>query len=141
MPPINLNPIKKFVEAQMTDTVTIFLDPEGTTDDVFDPDTGQYTPSNPDATTLYQGMAFVVPLNVFPSQDVEGGATTLSTDFEVHIPEDSVEIPTDATVLVTASLRNARLVGDVFTVRSRQDNSFSIDQTLRVYVKEQRILQ
>lgn len=140
MPPINLKPIKKFVEQQMTDQILIYEDPEGTTDDVFDPVTGQYTPVNPDDTPLYRGMGFVVPLNVFPSQDLEGGATTLSTDFEVHIPLETEPIPADATVVVTASMRNANLVNVLFTVRSSQDNSFSVDQTLRVYLKSQRIL-
>lgn len=141
MPPINLKPIKKFVEAQMTDSVVIVEDIEGSTDDVFDPNTGLYTPPNPDTLPLYQGQAFITPLNVFPSQDQEGGATTLSTDFEVHIPLETSKIPVDSQVLVTSSMRNPNLVGTIFTVRSTQDNSFSIDQTLRVFVKEQRILQ
>lgn len=138
---INLKPIQKFVEAQMTDYCLITTDTEGTLDDVFDPATGVYTPPSPDANTVYTGKCFLAPLNVFPSQDIEGGATTISTDFELHIPLSSPQVPVDAVVVMTASMRDANLVGDQFIVKSNQDNSFATDQTLRVYAKEQRIIQ
>ena len=140
MPPINLGPVKKFVEAQMTDTVVINDDPEGFTDNVWDPVTGQYTSAAGDSLPIYTGKGFVAPLNVFPSQDLEGGATTIATDFELYIPLESIKVPVDSWVLVTGSLRNAGLVGCTYQVRSNQDNSFSVAQVLRMFAKDQRIL-
>lgn len=138
---INLSPIQRFVEDQMTDACLIVVDPEGTTDDVFDESTGVYTPVNPDTVMIYSGKCFLAPLNVFPSQSTEGGATTISTDFELHVPKDSPQIPVDAAVVITASMRDANLVGNEFVVRSKQNNSFAVDQTVRVFAKEERIVQ
>jgi len=139
--PLNLLPLQKFVEDQMTDTCYITTDTEGTTDDIFDPVTGGYTPPPSDTDFIYQGKCFVNTLNVFPSQATEAGATTISTDFELHLPKDSPQVPVDALVVITASMRDANLVGDRFIVRSNSNNSFAVDQTVRMYAKEQRIVQ
>lgn len=136
--PLDLSGIKSFLEDQMTDEVLIVEDREGTTDDVFDRETGQYVTNDPDEAVVYSGKAVIMELNVFPSQTTEGGGTTLTVDYELQIPLETPKLSLYSRITVVKCDRTPHLVGTQFRVRSLQDNSFSISQAARVYRWEQK---
>lgn len=138
--PLNLQGVQRFVEGEMVDVVKITHDPEGTSDDgEFDFDTGQWEgATDPDSNVVYQGQAFITILNVFPAERLEGGGTALSTDFELHIPLNAPRIDLEMNVEVLECERTPHLVGQVFRIRSVQDNSFSVSQVARIYDRKVR---
>jgi hypothetical protein len=136
--PLDLSGIKDFLDEEMVDTLRITQDLEGTTDDVFDPATGQYVKPGGDDAVIYEGPGLIMQLNVFPSQSIEGGGTTLAVDYEMHIPLETPPMSLYSRVTVLACDRTPNLVGHEFRVRSLEDNTYSISQAARVYLWEQK---
>jgi hypothetical protein len=137
--PLNLKGLKKFIEGEMVDEIVITRDPEGTEDNIFNRETGEYDNPPGDNAVWYRGKAIVVQLNVFPSQAEDAGGTTLSTDYEVHVPLETPRITLYDRILVTKCMRTPHLVGTEFRMRSNQDNTFSVSQAVRVYRWEQKL--
>lgn len=139
MPPLNLDPIKRFFEVQMLDTVRITHDEEGSSDDKLNQLTGLYSVDEDDPTLVYEGKGLITPLSVFPSQVEQGGASIAQADYEVHIPIESNPVSVDDKIEVLECIRNPHLVGTVFTVRAVSDSSVSVSQTMRVFRQVQRL--
>lgn len=72
-------------EKRLPDRCTITWDPEGTTDDEFDPDTGTYTPPVDDERLIYEGPCSVYPDRV-PSLDVSTGAPITIQRYRCRLP-------------------------------------------------------
>ena len=138
--PLNLAGVQRFVEGEMVDVVRITHDPQGTSDDGdFNYETGEWGgAAPPDSDIVYMGKAMVLVLNVFPSERLEGGGTTLSTDFELHIPLDAPKIDVDMDVLILQCDRTPHLVAEEFKIRALQDNTFSVSQVARIYNRKVR---
>ena len=64
---IDLSPITRFVEGEMTDTVLIA---RNSSEDVFDEWTGQYNVAY--NSPLYEGKGLVLPINAYPNEEPEG---------------------------------------------------------------------
>lgn len=139
--PLNLSGIERFLVGEMIDEIILTRDEEGTEDDIFDPETGQYIKPGGDDQIWYEGKALLMTLNVFPSQREEGGGTSLSIDFQLHIPKNTPAMTLYDHLTVISCVRTPHLVGKLFRIRSLEDNTFSVSQAARIYRWEQRTLQ
>jgi hypothetical protein len=137
--PLNLKGIQKFIEGEMVDKVHIVHDPEGTKDDTFNKQTGQYVPGPNDQIEQFDGPALITQLNVFPSQSQQAGGTALQTDFEIHIPLNSPPLTLYSIITVIECMRIPSLVGQEFRVRSLEANTFSVSQAARIYRFEHKV--
>jgi hypothetical protein len=127
--PLDLSPIQRFIEGEMSDTIELRVVPEGVTDDQFDDVTLEYYPISGDIDTLYDGPAMIVPDNNQPVNDLQGGVPTLLTFYRMRIPLGSPEIPENAEVKVLTSFRDAGMVGRYFLVISGTVTTLAISRT------------
>ena len=130
MKPLDLSPIKKFVEAEMTDTCSITVDSSGTADDTYDENTAVYTEVG--RTTLYTGVCFLSTQGWQPADSLQGGGETVESSFKLVLPLAAVIIPLRAEITLMSSMRNENLVGQKFIVQDRIDSSHSVSQNVLV---------
>jgi hypothetical protein len=132
------------VETEMVDVCAITRDTEGEEDDVFDRDTGQYTPPVGDVTTVYDedslgaagralnGMCLVTPETTQPQPGDAGGDPVSSTRYRALLPWDAPLPAVGDTFTLTGSLRDEHLVGQDFTVDEVEVSTVLTDRRLRL---------
>lgn len=122
--PLNLDPMTKFAEGEMTDTVRITRDAEGYRDNTFSEITGTYT--GPVRSNIYEGMGAVFPMNQSLADTVEGGALAMDSRYSAMLPLSApeFEILVDE-IEVLASLRDPQLVGKKFVVETVEATTFA----------------
>ncbi len=111
--PIDLSPITRFVEGEMTDEVTIA---RGSANDVFDPHTGKYIPK-PDVQ-LYQGKALVLAINAYPNETPEGGGTASYVRYTLYAPLTCPPLAVNDYVILETCMRDPQINGTIFTIES-----------------------
>lgn len=127
------------VEALMDDTCVIFLDDEGTEDDVLDEVTGELQPPADDTANVYdettlgyedrplEGRCKVTPQgNDNPRYRNEAGEILSTRWYNGSIPWDS-PLPVEGAILrVTSSRRDPELVDQEFRVREVVVSTFLV---------------
>lgn len=126
--PINLLPIQKFVEDNMTDQCTIVRDVEGVSDDTWDNATGTYTAPGGDEIEVYTGLCYVSTKGWESRKELVGGAETIQSFFKLMLPLGSPKVLPRDRVVFTASLRYPYLVEEEFTVIEAIITSFAVAQ-------------
>jgi hypothetical protein len=131
--PLNLDPIRRFVEAQMTDTILITRDNENSADDTFDTLSGKYIAPVNDFVTIYEGPASIsVKTSPLQSQGQGvGPGEELITKHQVEIPISAPHIQRDDIAVVTASVTTPHIVGLTMIIMDRLDTTDSISQIVR----------
>lgn len=103
-------------ELLMEDTCAITRDPQFVADSTLDTATGSLT-TGP-TSTIYAGACTVTPVTRQQAETDEGGAPLLRLDYRASIPVDAPEVAVGDVLTVTASVRDAQLVGQRFVVRA-----------------------
>jgi hypothetical protein len=117
----------------MSDAVTVTRDAQGYEDDTFSPVTGQYTAPANDLTTVYSGKAIVANVNPQPPDlQPEGGQEFIDVEYDLFVPMAASPLQVWDRVVVTASLRDPQLVGEVFFIREAIVGTFEVMRRARL---------
>ncbi len=109
----------------MSHSCTITVDPQGTRDDVFDPDLGTTAPPASDASTLYTGPYLLTDSGLQDRSDAQGGGTDYAARYTVSVPLSAPLVPLGAVCTLTTS-RDASLTGQRLRVVSVSGGTFAI---------------
>lgn len=104
----------------MDDQVVIKRDPEGTSDDGFNQETGTYVPPLSDVQTVYTGPAMFTLITSVGRDGSRGGGQFAAVGYKLSIPLEAPELKRGDWVEVTASLRDPELVGKRFQIDTPQ---------------------
>jgi hypothetical protein len=129
--PIDLSPITRFVEGEMTDQVTIA---RGQANDIFDNHTGKYT-SAPDVQ-LYQGKALVLVINAYPNETPEGGGTASYLRYTLYVPLTCPPLMVNDYVILDVCMRDPQINDTVFTIVSVDRSSMQAARTCQMEQRE-----
>jgi uncharacterized protein DUF6093 len=127
---LNLLPIRKLVEGlTMNDTCLISSDPELTSDDTWDEETGTYTPPDPDRVTIYEGQCTVYPMSANTRDEEQGGEQMSATRYWLGIPMSAeVTVKPEYLVVITAvdpRQGDPELVDQMFIVEDQEFNTMA----------------
>lgn len=122
---IPLKKIRTIVEGlTMRDECLITRDPELTTDDEWDEDTGSYAPPDGDHDEIYAGPASFYPFSAITQDGERGGEDIAETRYWVAIPVESNVIcqPEDQITCTAVDEEDGdpTLVDQVFVVDSQE---------------------
>lgn len=117
------------VEELMDDRCQIMFDPEGSTDDTFDPATLLVVPTEPDDLYIYQGRCTLKAAPTY-TEGLHGGQEVQQRDYVLKLPLAAPEIPIGAVVTMTAARRDPQLVGQRFSVTDRATGTFSVSRKI-----------
>lgn len=142
MRPMNLNPLRRFVEAQMTDTILVQRPGRTADDATWDDVAGEYVETAGKPTPIYNGadvlsgfpLAKVSSKGWTPQEQVSAGQAEIVTTDIVCTPIGTVPFIADDIITVLASLRSEVLVGMKFIVIAPIASSSEIQQKVLVTV-------
>lgn len=122
---LNLLPIRSLVESlTMNDACLITRDPEGTSDDNWDEETGTYTPPENDRDEIYDGRCTVYPFSGVVQEEDQGGQQMAVSNYWLGIPMGAeVEVHPDDLVEITAvdpEQGDPILLDKVFVIESQE---------------------
>lgn len=135
---LKLGPIRNLVEGlTMNDACKITRDPELTSDDNWDEDTGQYTPPANDRNTIYEGPCTVYPRTSGNTDEESGGEELSATMYWIGIPM-SAEVQTKKEDLVEITgvdpeQGDPELLDEIFVVEGQEYNTMA--STRRIMAK------
>lgn len=123
--------------AIMVDTCSITRDIEGVLDDVLDTMTGALTPQASDSVEVYAGKCLVSPGTTQERMNDAPGRLVASRRYGVRIPTTAAAVRPGDVVTITASDRDASLVGRRLRVESITRQSLAVTRQLVVIELDQ----
>ena len=111
-------------------TCTITRDPQGTTDDVFDENTGQLTPPTGDTSTVYSGPTMIRPGGYAAQLRSEGDQIIESDTYRARLPVDAPLVAPGDIYTVDSCTSDPELVDQTFTVLAVTGGSLSVSRIL-----------
>lgn len=132
--PIDISGAVSFMEAQMTDTVTVTRDENRTADDVFDETSGQYVRQVPNTEEIVTDqVCMVLKVGSEESTEHHAGQTVMVGQYTLWTPLDAPDLKKFDVVVVTDSLRNADMIGNEFEISQSWDRtSFPVGKKYRM---------
>lgn len=129
--PLDLTPIKNFVEGEMTDDITIA---RGGVEEVFNEWTGRYEPA--EDTELYDGKGLVASINAYPNEEPEGQATASYVRYTLMVPLTCPPLLVNDFVILNNCVRDPQLNGTVYNVESVDRSSFQAVRSAQITFRE-----
>lgn len=130
--PLDLDPMKEFLEGEMVDTCAVSFDEEGERDDVFDEQSMQYFRKPSDSSILYTGPCLITPEGNLPQTNLVGGGDIIEGLYRLKTPLASPGFSPNSVVTCLSSLRHPGLVGLNFLVVEETFSSWAIVRTHRI---------
>lgn len=131
--PLNLDGPRATVERLiLVDQCEVTFDPEGTSDDTWDEETGTYTPPADDVQPLYTGDFAFSAVNV-TFQSEYGGNLEQQTAYQLSFPVSAPEFQPETVVTVTAvhTGGDASAVGEVFRIEEELKATYTVTRRYR----------
>lgn len=122
--PLNLDPIKNFVEGEMVDTILVERPGEGYRDGTMNDLTGVVT--EPDPTIIYNDVGLILPVTADPSDEPEGSGEASYTRFTLMLPLTCPELKINDIVTLTNCVRDAANNDTVFYVEGVDHSTFAV---------------
>ncbi len=123
---MNLNPIKKFVEAQMIDTIRVTRPEQTTESSTWNETLGKYERNSLESGEIYLGLGTVVPKGWIPRDQEVGGQVTTASAYSVSTPLGTPEFLEDDLVEVVACVRDVEMNGKMLIVKAQVWTTYAV---------------
>lgn len=120
----------------LVDTCDIWRDPEGSSDDVMDPETASYQPTS-DATKVHSNKACSVKWQLRGGAVGEGGQPIVISEYEVSFEQPFVDIENGDYIRMKTSVHDPRLIGKSIRVKEVLHGSLSVLKKVRAVMREE----
>lgn len=132
--PLDLGPITKFAEGEMTDTVRVERGAaEG--EDEWDPFNIIYVPAS--NTIVYpSGKGLVTPINAYATEQPEGEGIGSYVRYDMLLPLSCPPLVKNDFVILEVCFRDAQLNGTLFTVESTDRSSMQAVRRAQLVSRE-----
>lgn len=120
----------------MEDTCVITRDSSGTGDDVFNQETGLYTPPPGDEATVYSGPCLLTVQGNVGREGNRGGGTMQIVGYKLQIPIAGPELEVGDWVELTSSRRDSASVGRKFQVMRPQYSTMAMTRAASLVSEE-----
>ena len=117
----------------MVDACRVERDVHETSDDVFDPVTGTYTPPVGDVAVIYSGKCFVHPASRVEEIRPEGAQEQYRTDYQARLPSTAIGVLPGDRFIVTVS-SDPDLIAHTFRVSQTYGSTLTV--TRRLYLED-----
>jgi len=120
---------RRVAEGAMVDTCQVFRDPEGSGDDVLDPDTGLLAPAAGEGDPIYDGPCLITTV-AGVSTGEEGEAQVYRRLRGARLPVSAVELRYGDVLVVTHSVNDPGLIGRRARVLDSEAATFAVTRRL-----------
>lgn len=132
----NLEPGRKAMERLMEDTCVVSRDSSGTNDDVFNQDTGVYTPPPNDVATVYTGKCLLSVQGNVGREAGRGGGSFQIVGYKLQIPISGPTLEVGDWVELTGSRRDPANIGKRFQVGRPQYGTMALTRAASLTAEE-----
>lgn len=125
---LNLSGVQRTVEGFLTDSVQLWRDLRGESDDVLDEGSGVLQPGSA-VEVVWEGVGAVVPSGmVASSSSLDGSVAQVNSDTAYHglLPLSIPRVLVDDVLTVVESARDGLLAGRRFRVTAVSSSSFAV---------------
>lgn len=126
---LNLSSIGNIAEDFMIDACTIRRDPQGTSDDTWDANSGTYTALVGDMDVLYDDGPCMIYMSGGNTEDTRGSVPGSMGNFVVEIPMSAAFDPHELDVIEVTAMHpegDQTLIGKTFVVQSVSKGSYEV---------------